>query len=283
MREVSRKRMGRGHRLGATVALAAVGLMMVGGGTPAHAAVPVVGALLAGVPGQYGTIKGRLVYGGSEAPAPKVLIEKGKAPKDPSVCAVNATIYSKSLVVDPKTKGIRHAFAYLVRPKGANPAALKALVEKTPKVTIDQKNCQFIPYAVAIHQDQTLEFKSSDPVNHNVNLKSWNAPFNSVMAPMGTFEKKFAAERRPIPMMCDIHPWMSAWIMVFDHPFFAVTGEDGTFEIKGVPAGEQKLVVWQESVGYASSGAALGMAVVVEADKTTDAGDVTLDPSKVRN
>ena len=61
---------------------------------------------------------------------------------------------------------------------------------------------------------------------------------------------KLVAERRPIAVACDIHSWMKAWIMVFDHPFFAVTGPDGSFEIKGVPAGEQHLVVWQEKVGY---------------------------------
>ena len=53
---------------------------------------------------------------------------------------------------------------------------------------------------------------------------------------------------------CDIHPWMHGHVMIFDHPFFAVTGPDGSFEIKGVPAGDQNVVVWQEGVGYVTPG-----------------------------
>jgi plastocyanin len=262
--------------------LATAGLAGWAGGQ-ARAGVWPLGPVLAGVAGQYGTIKGRLVYSGDDAPAPKVLIEKGKAEKDPTVCGVAVTIYSKALVVDPKTKGVRYAFAYLVRPKGSNPDALKSLLAKTEKVVIDQKNCEFVPYATALHQEQTIEFKSSDAANHNVNLHAFtNSPFNQVMAPQGTIVKKFVAERRPISLTCDIHPWMKAWIMVFDHPFFAVTGEDGSFEVRGVPAGEQKLVVWQESVGYSTPGAASGMPVTVAADQTTDVGAVKLDASKVR-
>jgi len=64
--------------------------------------------------------------------------------------------------------------------------------------------------------------------------------------------------------------------MIFDHPFFAVTGEDGSFEIKGVPAGSQNLVIWQEATGYVTPGMARGMPVNVEAGKTTDVGTIRL-------
>jgi plastocyanin len=272
----------RGLRFSLAAVLATAGLAAWAGGQ-AHAGVSPLGPVLAGMAGQYGTIKGRLVYSGDDVPASRVLVEKGKSEKDPTVCGVTATIYSKALVVDPRTKGVRDAFAYLVRPKGSNPDALKTLLSKAEKVVIDQKNCEFVPYATAVHQEQTIEFKSSDAANHNVNLHSFtNAPFNLVMAQQATLDKRFVAERRPISLTCDIHPWMKAWIMVFDHPFFAVTGEDGSFEIHGVPAGVQKLVVWQESVGYATPGAASGMPVTVEADQTTDVGDVKLDASRVR-
>lgn len=273
---------GRGVRLALATSVALTALAASSGGQ-ARAGVTPVGGLLAGVTGQYGTIKGRLVYGGDPVPAPEVLIEKGKADKDPSVCGVSETIYSKALVVDAKTKGIRYGFAYLVRPRGSNPDAVKALVGKAEKVTIDQKNCEFVPHAVAIHQDQTLEFKSSDAANHNVNLHAFtNLPMNQIMAPGGTVEKRLVAERRPLQLACDIHPWMKAYIMVFDHPFFAVTGDDGSFEIRGVPAGEQKLVIWQESAGYTTPNAAQGMPVPVEAGKVTDVGEIRLDPSRVK-
>lgn len=266
------------------VALAAAAVMIVvTHGPNAGAGVAPVGLLAAGLPGQFGTIKGRLVYGGDNPPAARVVVEKGKAPKDPTVCATDHAVLSQTLVVDPASKGVRHGFAYLVRPKGSNPEAVKGLLARHEKVLVDQKQCEFVPHALAIHQDQVIEFKSSDAVNHNVHLTCFtNPPFNQVMGPSGSLERKFVAERRPIALTCDIHPWMEGWIMVFDHPFFAVTKEDGSFEIKGVPAGEQKIVVWQKSVGYATEGGAQGMVVQVEADKTTDLGEIKLDPTKVR-
>jgi hypothetical protein len=144
-----------------------------------------------------------------------------------------------------------------------------------------------LPYVLAIHQDQTLVIKSSDPVNHNVRYAPFaNSPFNQIMAPKGEIEVKLVAERRPIVVACDIHSWMKAYVMVFDHPFFAVTGADGAFEIKGVPAGEQNLVLWQERVGYVGftdpAKKAQGMAVTICAGEVTDLGSVAIDPSQVK-
>jgi hypothetical protein len=237
--------------------------------------------------GEYGTIKGRLVWGGSNAPPVRVLIEKGRAQKDPEICAREAAIPNRELVVDPQTKGVAYGFAYLVKPKGSNPGAVKELLAKSPKAELDQKNCEFLPYVLAIHQDQILVIKSSDPVNHNVRYAAFaNSPFNQIMAPKGAIEVKLAAERRPIVVACDIHSWMKAYIMVFEHSFFAVTGADGAFEIKGVPAGEQNLVLWQERVGYVGftdpAKKAQGMAVTIRAGEVTDVGSVAIDPSRMK-
>ena len=111
----------------------------------------------------------------------------------------NRAIPSRELVVDPKTKGVAYGFAYLVRPRGTNPDAVKDLLTRSPKVELDQKNCEFLPYVLAIHQDQTLVIKSSDPVNHNVRYSAFtNAPFNQILAPNGEIQIKLVAERRPI-------------------------------------------------------------------------------------
>jgi hypothetical protein len=244
-----------------------------------------VGPLAAAMAGQagFGTIKGRLVWGGDQAPPPAVLVEKGKATKDPAICAATATLTNNELVVDPQNKGIKFAFAYLVRPNGENTEAVKALLNKTAKVVIDQKNCEFLPYSTAMHQDQAIIFKSSDPVNHNIHLSPFtNQPFNLLLAPNGDTEKRLVAERRVIPLSCDIHPWMKGWIMVFDHPFFAVTEADGSFEIKGVPPGAQNLVVWQAAIGYATPGLAKGIPVTVSPDSVTDVGAIKLDPARVK-
>ncbi len=188
-----------------------------------------------------------------------------------------SAIPSRELVVDPATKGVAYGFAYLVRPRGTNPDAVKDILTRSPKIELDQKNCEFLPYALAIHQDQTLVIKSSDPVNHNVRYSPFtNAAFNQILAPKGEVQVKLVAERRPIMVACDIHSWMKAYVMVFDHPFFAVTGSDGSFEIRGVPAGEQNLVLWQEKVGYVGftdpAKKAQGRVITVRAGEVTDVG-----------
>ncbi len=270
--------------------LGAAGLMLVALSarfvTAANLPVGSLGVTLA-AEGEYGTIKGRLVWGGSDVPSARALIEKGRAQRDPEICAREAAIPNRELVVDPKTKGVVYGFAYLIKPKGSNPGAVKELLARSPKAELDQKNCEFLPYVLAIHQDQTLVIKSSDPVNHNVRYAAFaNSPFNQIMAPKGEIEVKLVAERRPIVVACDIHSWMKAYIMVFDHPFFAVTGADGAFEIKGVPAGEQNLVLWQERVGYVGftdpAKKAQGMAVTIRAGEVTDLGSVAIDPSQVK-
>lgn len=266
-----------------TVALVA-GLAIPAG---AGAAPPISASLACGLVGQseYGTIKGRLVWGGSQAPPVKVLAEQGKAQKDPNVCARDKPILSRELLVDPQTKGVSSAFAYLVKPNGTNPEAVKELVAKNPTAVLDQKNCEFLPFLVGMHTDQALVIKASDPgINHNVRLNAFqNAGLNKTIAAGGQLELKLVPERLPMTINCDIHPWMKAYVAVFDHPFFTTLAKDGRFELKGVPAGEQKLVIWQANAGYANTGFGRGMPVTVKAGEVTDVGEIKLDPARVKN
>ncbi len=227
----------------------------------------------------HGVIKGRLIYKGTP-PAPKVEVKKGDpAAKDAKVCAVK-DILNQDLVVDPATKGIRYGVAFLVKPEGKNPEAEKAMVSKAPKVEIDQKGCEFIPHVEAIFQDQKVVFKSSDAVAHNVRYAGFkNTGANVNVPPNSKFEPKQALKAentRPIKINCDLHPWMNASLFVFDHPFFAVTGTDGSFEIHGVPAGAQHLIVWQEKVGFVTPNKGKGQDVTVKAGETTDVGDIEM-------
>jgi hypothetical protein len=228
----------------------------------------------------FGTIKGRLVWGGAKLPEPAPKVKKGDANvKDAAVCAA-ADIPDEAYVVDPATKGVADGFAYVTGPKGKNPDAHTALLEKTPAVVIDQKGCQFIPHVVAMHKDQELVFKSSDPVVHNIRYTGFTiGSLNQVVAANGKLPVKFTkTERNPVKLFCDFHPWMTGAFMVFDHPFFAVTKPDGSFEIKGVPAGAQQFIVRHPEHGYVTTGAAKGIAVNVPAGGEVDLGEIKLAP-----
>jgi plastocyanin len=245
----------------------------VGGSTGGTATAPTTAAKVEG----WGTLKGRVVYGG-DPPQPKVEIAAGKAPKDPEVCAKSGPILSERLVVDTGTKGVKNAFVYLMRPSAVNEDAKKAVA--TAKVEFDQKNCTFIPHAMAVMAGATVTLKSSDPVPHNVNFQLRELKQNTVLSP-GQSTALPVSNREPSPgqVTCNIHPWMSSYWMVLDHPYFAVTDDQGNFEIKNAPAGRQRVVVWQEAVGPVTKSS--GDDVEIKANETTTR-EFTLDPAKIR-
>jgi len=246
----------------------------------AGAAPPAAASVTASLLGQieHGTIRGRLVWGGEDAPAPKVLVPIGKASNNPEICAKDAPVLDQALLVDPKTKGVANCVAYLV----FHPGAVKEPFAQHPTVVLDQRNCEFRPYVLPMHQDQTLVIKTSDPmINHNVRMTPFtNNPLNQTLGPGARLEVRLVAERQPIELACDIHPWTQAWLLVFDHPYFATTGADGSFEIKGAPVGSQQLVVWHKS-GFVTPGRARGMTVEIKAGEAVDVGEIKLDPKKV--
>jgi hypothetical protein len=117
---------------------------------------------------------------------------------------------------------------------------------------LDQKGCQYAPHVIAVMVGQPLLVKNSDPFLHNVHsLAIDNPAFNFGQPnkdPGRKVEPMKVVERFKIK--CDVHPWMGAHVSVFDHPFFAVSKEDGTFTIPGnLPDGEVTLVAWHEKFG----------------------------------
>jgi hypothetical protein len=231
--------------------------------------------------GQYGTLKGQVVWDGPQVPQLPPKVKAGENVKDAQVCATEP-IPDESLVVDPSSKGVKYCIVYLARPKGDNPDLVKQLIESEPQVVVDQQACRFVPHVAAAHEKQQVLFKSSDPVAHNVRLQGFSNSLNFMLPANGELPRVLSPERRPMPMACDIHPWMQGFVMVFDHPFFAVTDEQGNFEIEGIPAGSQNVVIWHEKVGYVTAGAARGQEVTIASGKETTLAPVKIAPNQVK-
>ena len=123
----------------------------------------------------------------------------------------------------------------------------------TTPVTIDQQGCMYKPHVLAVMTNQPIEIRNDDPTNHNIHpLPKINQEWNESQPPKGDPKtKSFPREEcsPPIAVKCNVHPWMRAYIAVVSHPFYAVTGEDGTFTIKGLPPGTYTLEAWHEKYG----------------------------------
>ncbi len=117
-------------------------------------------------------------------------------------------------------------------------------------VTLDQKGCQFSPHIALVGKGQPLSILNSDGVLHNVHLYAKkNEPFNrSMPGDMKKMDVTFDYSER-IRVGCDVHRWMSSWIVVAKHPYYVVTGADGTFRFEGVPAGSYTVEMWHEKLG----------------------------------
>jgi hypothetical protein len=228
----------------------------------------------------WGTLKGQVTLKGTP-PKPKELAPKGNASKDPSVCAKDAPILSERLVVDEASKGVKNVLVYIPKPTAVNEEAKSNA--QSAQIIFDQEKCIYQPHVLAVMTGAKVELKNSDPVNHNIHSRLRNNEFNPIMAASQSVPLPINnAERQPGELTCDIHPWMLAYWLVLDNPYFAVTDEKGNYEIKNAPAGTQKVVVWQEAVApnrFVS--APSGDAIDIKPNDTTTK-DFTIDAGKLR-
>jgi plastocyanin len=191
--------------------------------------------------GGFGSLKGRIVYGGTFSPLPP-LYAKGNASKDNEVCGLEAAP-NEAVVVN--NGGLANVFIWLDKvPKG-----VEIPPSQNDPVVFDQKYCVFKPHALVMRTGQTVRVLNSDPVLHNTHTKpERNNEFNQGIE--GNSETPLVynrPEKRPLAVVCDIHPWMIAYHLPLDHPFAAVSGPDGTFEIPQIPSGKLELKLWHET------------------------------------
>lgn len=117
-------------------------------------------------------------------------------------------------------------------------------------VSVEIKGCQFQTRVVGLMTGQSLRLVNRDDIAHNVHgLPEANREFNIGMPPTATETVSFGKPERPFAVKCDVHPWMTSYVAVMSHPYFAITDASGKFRIDGVPAGSYSVLAWHERLG----------------------------------
>jgi plastocyanin len=190
--------------------------------------------LIVGPDASTGTIKGTVRYTGVIPDAQKVLTTDGQ------------TILHYDLVVDVKTKGLRHVAVVLEN------APVQPKLAKAKSVLVDQRDMLFIPRVVAVQHGQAVRFENNDLGNHSVMATSTNGAnaFNVVAGPGQPIEHVFEPQKLPVQIGCSLHGWMRAWVYVLPHPWFALTDARGNFKIDRVPAGKYSVLLSHPDTGH---------------------------------
>jgi len=115
---------------------------------------------------------------------------------------------------------------------------------------LNQDGCLYSPHVLGVQVGQDIQIRNSDPATHNIHpLPTNNREFNISQSEGQEMTRSFPRQEIAIPVKCNIHPWMKAYIAVVPHPYFAVTGDDGTFTLNDLPPGDYTIEVWHEKYG----------------------------------
>ncbi|MFZ0663477.1 MAG: carboxypeptidase regulatory-like domain-containing protein [Acidobacteriaceae bacterium] len=187
-----------------------------------------------------GTITGTIHFTGT--PPKRIPIDMGQDP----VCSLAPANLTEQYVVD--NGGLENVFVYIKSGLGN-----KAYAPPSKPAAMDQKGCRYDPHVIGVMAGQPIEFTNSDNTMHNVHMTptiSANQSVDISEAPNSPGENRvFSTPELMIPVRCNNHPWMEAFVNVVDNPFYAVSADGGRFTIKGVPPGTYTVVTDHEKLG----------------------------------
>jgi hypothetical protein len=229
-----------------TIALSLLGLASACSKTPEGGntgETPPAGATAFTPKGNEGSVTGVIAYTGT-APTPK----KIDSSADPACGSKNPNLVVEDNVV---TNGkLANVFVYIKDGTTADGKKVTDYTFTTPSssVTLDQNGCHYRPHVLGAMVNQDIQITNSDPTTHNIHFTPKNNPDWNQSQPNGAppLMHKVARSEVLLPVKCNQHPWMKSYIGVMKHPFFAVSAEDGSFTIKGVPPGKYTVVAWHE-------------------------------------
>lgn len=226
------------------LALSSVEAGAVPGAPGVAAAAP---AAVAPTEDQWFTITGQVIWDGGPIPEKKKL----NVDKDQDHCLSKGDLYAETWIINPNNKGVKNCVVFL-RPEKGKPFKVHESLKSPPtkQVVLDQPTCYFSPRILVMRADQELLVKNPAPIAHNVVLTSFNNNQNVQMPPNSERVFTVIPENNAINITCGAHPWMKGSLWVFEHPYFALTDEDGRFKIPLAPGGTHNLVIWHEEVGW---------------------------------
>lgn len=215
---------------------------------------------------------------------------KLKVDKDVEFCG-------PKMLVDESVKvgadnSIQNVVMYMyVAPGKKAPESAAAMAALAKEVKADNLGCRYEPRITVLHTSQALVIGNPDPIGHNSKGDLFaNPSFNELIPAGGSVKKTFTkTESRPMPLACNIHPWMSGWILIKDNPYFGTSNDKGELTIPNIPEGKHTFVIWQEKAGFVSKGKLKGKdtewksgRIDIDVKGETDLGEITIPASVLK-